>query len=120
MKKSLTLALAALAVITLIPAFAPAPSQAAVGAEGVTQVSPSHIDLNTATTEDLLSISGIGPALAEKIVALRTRRGGFRSLDDLLEVRGIGPKSLEKIRPFLTLSAPSSPAAASPSHAALP
>lgn len=59
------------------------------------------IDLNTATTSELQSISGIGPVLAAKIIAGRP----YKSVDDLLRVSGIGRRLLEKIRPYLTVNA---------------
>ena len=54
------------------------------------------LDLNTATERELQSIKGIGPVLAERIIAGRP----YRTVDDLLKVKGIGPKRLEKIRPY--------------------
>ncbi len=57
------------------------------------------VDLNTATTEDLDRLPGIGPATARAIVDHRERNGPFRSVSALLEVRGIGPAKLEALRP---------------------
>ena len=57
------------------------------------------IDLNTATTSELQSISGIGPVLAAKIIAGRP----YKKVDDLLRVSGMGPKLLEKLRPYLVV-----------------
>jgi len=54
------------------------------------------LDLNTATERELQSIRGIGPVLAERIIAGRP----YKTVDDLLKVKGIGPKKLEKIRPY--------------------
>jgi competence ComEA-like helix-hairpin-helix protein len=59
----------------------------------------SH-DLNTATEKELQSIKGIGPVLAERIIAGRP----YKTVDDLLKVKGIGPKTLEKIRPYVVVS----------------
>ena len=61
------------------------------------------LDLNRADSKQLQLIPGIGPARAAKIVELRTRKGGFSSLDELIQVRGIGDKTLEKLRPWLEL-----------------
>lgn len=60
------------------------------------------VDVNTATLAQLEALPGIGPALAQRIVEHRP----YRSVDDLLEVSGIGPATLEKIRPLVTVSAP--------------
>jgi competence ComEA-like helix-hairpin-helix protein len=59
----------------------------------------SLLDLNTASKKELQSIKGIGPVLAERIIAGRP----YRTVDDLLKVKGIGPKILETIRPYLVV-----------------
>ena len=56
------------------------------------------INLNTATSEQLQTISGIGAKRAEDIVAYRESHGGFQSVGDLKNVSGIGDKTLDKIR----------------------
>ena len=56
------------------------------------------IDLNRAQPKELEQITGIGPALARRIVDARTRRGRFTSMEELLEIPGIGPKTLENLR----------------------
>ncbi|MBS1723399.1 MAG: helix-hairpin-helix domain-containing protein [Armatimonadetes bacterium] len=61
------------------------------------------VNINTGTQEDLESLPGIGPALAQRILQYRTSSGGFRSLDELDNVKGIGPKKLEEIRPYCRL-----------------
>lgn len=58
----------------------------------------SRVDLNRALPKELEQITGIGPELGRRIVAARTQRGRFDSIDDLLEVSGIGPKTLEIVR----------------------
>lgn len=55
------------------------------------------LDLNSADADSLARIRGIGPALANRIVAAREARGGFRSVSELDDVDGIGPKLLERI-----------------------
>lgn len=56
------------------------------------------IDLNSASLEELRSLTGVGPKRAQAIVALRAARGGFARVDELLRVRGIGRKTLARFR----------------------
>src|SRR6267378_4255450 len=66
------------------------------------------LDLNTATSEELQQVPGIGPATADKILQMRKSYGAFKSVDDLLAIRGLGPKRLEKMRKYLTVGKPNS------------
>jgi competence protein ComEA len=66
--------------------------------------SAGRIDLNTATQEELESLPGIGPKLAEDILRYRTGKP-FVRVDDLTEVSGIGEKRLNDIRPLVTVGA---------------
>jgi len=52
------------------------------------------ININTATREQLMTLDGIGPVLADRMIAGRP----FASVEDLLKVKGIGEKTLRKIR----------------------
>jgi len=65
-----------------------------------TQLTSHPLNLNTATTEELQSIKGIGSVLAARIIARRP----YKTVDDLLEVKGIGAKKLEKFRSYFTIS----------------
>jgi competence ComEA-like helix-hairpin-helix protein len=57
------------------------------------------VDVNHATVDELASLDGIGPKLAERIVARRP----FTSLEALGRVSGIGEKRLARLRPRLLL-----------------
>jgi competence protein ComEA len=70
------------------------------GGSGSTNSGPG-IGLNTATATELETLPGVGPVLAERIVAWRTTNGVFRSADELSEVSGIGDSILEQIRPLV-------------------
>jgi len=61
------------------------------------------IDLNAASTEVLQSVPGIGPSVADAIIAHGSATGGFRTVEDLADVRGIGPATLAKIRPYVSV-----------------
>jgi len=64
------------------------------------------VNINTATSEELQQVPGIGPATAEKILQMRKSYGAFKSVDDLLAIRGLGTKRLEKMRKYLTVGKP--------------
>ena len=54
------------------------------------------INLNTADKDELIKLSGVGPALAERILNKRNEIGQFNSIEDLKLVKGIGVKLLQK------------------------
>ncbi len=64
------------------------------------------VNLNTATSEQLQQVPGIGPATAGKILQMRKTYGPFKSVGDLLAIRGLGAKRLEKMRKYLTVGKP--------------
>jgi competence protein ComEA len=59
------------------------------------------VNVNTASSEQLQLLPGVGPALAERIIAFREANGPFEKVDELVAVRGIGEKSLAKLRPYV-------------------
>lgn len=79
---------------------APAPGPAAGGpagsAAGAAPVAP--VPLNTATVDQLDTLPGVGPVLAQHIVDYRAQHGGFRSVDELREVNGIGDRRFADLR----------------------
>ena len=56
------------------------------------------VSLGSATVEQLDTLDGVGPSIAQKIVQWRTQHGGLSSVDDLDQIPGIGPKKLEALR----------------------
>ncbi|MCB0166857.1 MAG: helix-hairpin-helix domain-containing protein [Anaerolineae bacterium] len=62
------------------------------------------INLNTATLEQLDSLPGVGPAIAQRIIDYRDSIGGFSSIDEITQVSGIGPATFEKIKAFITVN----------------
>lgn len=61
------------------------------------------IDINTATSEELESLPGIGEALAQAIIDHRTANGPFQTVDELDAVSGIGSATLAEVRPHVTV-----------------
>lgn len=56
------------------------------------------VNINLAGREELERLPGIGPTLADRIVAYRESKGGFRSVEELRQVSGIGEKKFAEIR----------------------
>jgi competence protein ComEA len=61
------------------------------------------VHINTASAEELEQLPGVGPVIAEAIVAHRDQHGPFSSVDDLVAVRGIGDAKLEALRDHATV-----------------
>lgn len=59
------------------------------------------VDVNTASAALLTHVAGIGPKLAENIVAFRDEKGPFKTRQALIAVPGLGPKSFEQAAGFL-------------------
>ncbi len=63
-----------------------------------------RVDINDSIWVDWMQLEGIGPSLAQRIVADRRINGPFSSIEDVKRVSGIGPATLDRIRPWLTIS----------------
>lgn len=61
------------------------------------------VDVNAASAEELTALKGVGPTLAQEIIAERERNGDFHYPEDLINVKGIGEKTLERMREQLRL-----------------
>lgn len=61
------------------------------------------ININTADADKLISLKGIGPALAQRIIDYRTQNGAFKSIDEIKNVRGIGEKKFADIKDKITI-----------------
>ncbi len=106
---------AALAVLALTgearadPPRAPTPTVAATATNAL-----GVVNINEAGAEELVRLPGVGPARADAIVNLRGRVRRFNHAEDLLRVRGIGRVGFRRMRPFVTLSGPTTLAARPP------
>ena len=76
-----------------------APQAAAAG-----EVAPgAPVNLNTATLEQLDTLDGVGPGIAQRILDYREQHSGFTRVEELAEVPGIGAKRLATLTPLVTV-----------------
>jgi competence protein ComEA len=81
------------------------PSSSATATSTVTSTDSSGADLvniNTATSQELDTLPGIGPTTAQKIIDYRTTNGPFSTIEDIMNVSGIGPATFDNIKDLIT------------------
>ena len=66
--------------------------------ELVSENKSGKININTANSEELQSLKGIGPSTASSIIAYREEYGGFSSIEEIMNVKRIGEKTFAKIK----------------------
>lgn len=88
----------------VVPGPPDAPGEAgSLGEAGGPDGAGSLVNLNSATSEELQTLPGVGPALAQRILDWRESNGTFGSVDQLQDVSGIGPVVLEGLRALATV-----------------
>lgn len=65
--------------------------------------SSGKISINKATYEELITLPGIGPKTAERIIEYRNTYGPFWTLEDIKNVKGIGDKKYAKLKEYITI-----------------
>lgn len=65
--------------------------------------SASIVNVNQAGSDELMTVKGIGPVIAKRILDYRSQHGRFEKLEDLRNVQGIGEAKFEKIRAQITV-----------------
>ncbi len=65
--------------------------------------SAGKVNINTADAKELDTLPGIGPAMAERIIAYRTEKGPFKRPEDLKDVSGIGDKKYADLADLITV-----------------
>ncbi|MEU5948332.1 ComEA family DNA-binding protein [Micromonospora sp. NPDC047465] len=89
--------------VAAAPGAAPPPGAAPGGAPGAAPGAGGRLNLNTATLAQLDALPGVGPVLAQRILAHRDQQGGFRSVGDLRQVDGIGDARYEQLKDLVTV-----------------
>lgn len=79
------------------------PVDGAVASSAAAPWPDMRLDLNTASVPELVVLPGLGPALAQRIVEDRMRRGRFGAVEELRRVEGIGAAVVERAAPHLVV-----------------
>jgi competence protein ComEA len=64
------------------------------------------VNVNQASADELARLPRVGPSLAGKIVSHREKNGPFKRAEDLMEVKGIGEKMFASLKPYVSVSGP--------------
>jgi competence protein ComEA len=65
--------------------------------------SGSRVNINTASLDELETLPGIGPAIAQRIIDYRSQNGGFATIEEIMDVKGIGPATFAEIEDAITV-----------------
>lgn len=81
----------------------PPPVRTPLGSDPPGDVANGLVNLNTADRTALETLPRIGPSTAQKILDYRDANGPFGSIDELMNVSGIGPATFERLAPLITI-----------------
>jgi len=92
----------ALGLVALLASAASAPA----AEEPAAPAKKNVVNVNQASADELARLPRVGPSLAGKIVAHREQHGPFKRAQDLMEVKGIGEKMFAVLKPYVSVSGP--------------
>ena len=95
----------ALGLVALLATAASAPA-ADNAAAPPAATAKKTVNVNQASADELARLPRVGPSLAGKIVAHREQNGPFKRTEDLMEVKGIGEKMFTVLKPYVSVSGP--------------
>lgn len=64
----------------------------------ISMLEESLVNINTASSEELRLLKGVGASVAERIIEYRETHGGFSNIEEIMNVKGIGEKVFEEIK----------------------
>ncbi|MEW6622620.1 MAG: helix-hairpin-helix domain-containing protein [Bacillota bacterium] len=70
---------------------------------GNTGASQGKVNINMASQQELETLPGIGPALAQRIISYREQKGSFKTIEEIQDVSGIGIKKFEAIQDLISV-----------------
>ena len=76
---------------------------AGVVSEVTERTDDGKININTAEKEELMTLTGVGEAKAQSIIAYREEQGGFQSIEELMQIEGIKEGVFNKIKDEITV-----------------
>lgn len=69
---------------------------------GAPAANTNLVNINTATVDELDTLPGIGPSTAQKIIDYRVQHGPFSQIEQIMDVSGIGPATFDRLKNLIT------------------